>query len=193
MRTCRHGVDWSGTRVWNEACARCREERAAYDRQTSRIGGELTHRYREGEFDGVDRAEGYDPAFRDYWSGVRSELSREWSERWKKIRAVGTQYRADRVRRLIAGEEEPEPREDWEKIGPILDAYSADFTDRQRLALTLYYYWALSQREIAALTVVSRSAVQHWLRDALDKVARLEQGASPAQGGNHDNSRGQGK
>jgi DNA-directed RNA polymerase specialized sigma24 family protein len=87
------------------------------------------------------------------------------------------------VLRLIAGEEEPEPREDWEKIGPILEAHSADFTDRQRLALTLYYYWALSQREIAALTVVSRSAVQHWLRDALDKVARLEQGASPAQGG----------
>jgi hypothetical protein len=46
-KTCFHGITWKSTKVWNEACFRCREMEGAYNRQTRRIGGQATRRARE--------------------------------------------------------------------------------------------------------------------------------------------------
>jgi hypothetical protein len=46
-RTCFHGAAWKSTKVFNEACFRCREMEGAYDTQTRQLGGRATKRARE--------------------------------------------------------------------------------------------------------------------------------------------------
>jgi hypothetical protein len=46
-KPCSHGVTWKSTKVWNEACFRCREMEGAHDRQTRQLGGRATKKARE--------------------------------------------------------------------------------------------------------------------------------------------------
>jgi hypothetical protein len=48
-RTCYHGTPWRSTKVWNEACFKCRAIEDAFDTQTRRIGGLATQRARESD------------------------------------------------------------------------------------------------------------------------------------------------
>lgn len=161
---CQHGVPFKSTKVWNEACDRCREEEAAYDRATSRINAQLTKKHRNAFSPSPEsmRAirEEVDDMLAAYEEGVPIGLGR----------IVRGRRRQAALQRAGAYGKKPEPRPalfgymEW-----ALEYRPERFTPAMREALELTYGQGLSQRKAAAASrwPCSRSSYRDRLAGAM--------------------------
>jgi hypothetical protein len=171
-QACRHGVPLRTTKVWNEACWRCREEAEAYERQGRRLGAWETKKQMMGRYDRTDRARGTDSK-RWYGEETRAYWSRFWSAIWKDRRGLGIERRAEWVRRVLADDPDVRPKPvmpEW--LERLMDEHAGKFTPAQRMALELSYAKHLTLSEAAAEASrrlgreVTKSAYRKWLRGA---------------------------
>jgi hypothetical protein len=157
---CIHGVERSGTSVWNsDACYECQEMREAYESAGRQIGGRESQRHREGAY---NEAAGTSSLRREY---SRMSDASMWG-REAGIRSGQVRSRIAEARRL--DEELMKPR-------PVLFGYMewalterrGRFTDRQAQALELYFGRGLSQRKAAKVAGCKRRAFRERLKSAL--------------------------
>jgi predicted DNA-binding protein (UPF0251 family) len=177
-RKCAHGVTVRTTKVWNEACWRCREVRDAYERSARRIGSELGRRYRAGEFDGAteDHLKGiFDPTPSRYWGSFRGDFSDPTGVRdplsqvWKEKRALGIKRRREEVEQvLLDGKLQFEP-----EIEAILAECREEFTDRQFQALVFRHGFRLTLQEAADVLGIQKTTFRKRLAQAEAKVSHL--------------------
>lgn len=150
-RTCSHGEPWQGSRVWNTGCWRCREVRDAYDRQTSRLNGQLSR----GRWEIGDRERA-----RSRWREGVGRRSEYWAER----RRAGI----DNRRELVALALDGFAVLDWD----VWEAM-AELTPRQQQVAVYVYGLRLGHRETADAIGIGRTtardhayAVGYWLQRA---------------------------
>jgi len=179
---CRHGVPLRTTSIaFNDACARCRLEREAFDRQTRVIGAQLVKRYRAGEFDGPEESEDHlkpfafhDPQKGKYWAEFYGDytdpkgVGEPLSEVWKRKRRAGIERRREVVQASLQhGVVLP----DW--LDEMFTECREEFTPRQVEALVYRYGFELTYGEAARVLEISKSAFQKRLGQAEAKVRHL--------------------
>ncbi len=198
---CAHGVSVRTTKVWNEACDRCREMADAYEQQGRVIGGQLTKRYREGEFDHLR-----EDHVRDHSRGTSRRAGRIrhdewrafWSEEWKRRKEV-------QAANKVAGiSNRPQPRIDestrryemWGYMRYALENYPEKFTPKMRDALELTYEQGLSWSKAAAVAVdgpISRDSFRDRLKGAelaLRKIVFAQADGTPMSRVRHGQNAG---
>jgi hypothetical protein len=160
MRTCRHGIEWKSTKVWNTNCPKCEAAAAAYDRDSARLHTAGLERERENE--GIRRRR----------TSAR-RTGEEMSETWTRRRQVGIANRASLVEERLKGEPE-------RTLEVHLAEVRADaFTPLQREAIVYRYGYGLTQREAAGALGISRDAFRKRLELAQRKLADLQRQSSP--------------
>jgi predicted DNA-binding protein (UPF0251 family) len=175
MAECRHGVKFKSVHVWNDACERCVEEHAAYERQSAVIGGRETKLHREGHYSDKDesgmhtrpsgfsrtrRSGGWTPKWFTYNQGAYRP---KWGEIVGRDSPEGTVEKDEEVRYYV--------RPGW--LAHTVERWGYKFTPNQLEALELVYGEGLNSKQAAERAVCSHAAMRRRVMLARRKVRKV--------------------